>query len=117
MKEKYPLFVAWFDFILTLLGHIERFPKSVRFSLSDRMINLSLETMELIIGAIYTRERRHILRKINLNLEVMRIYIRLSHEKRYISTGQYEFLTERIEAAGRMIGGWAKTHEKSQRIV
>ena len=64
--------------------------------------------MELIVEAIYTKDRRPILNRINLILEKQRVLFRMSHDRRFISTSQYEHVSRAIEEAGRMVGGWKK---------
>jgi hypothetical protein len=108
MKTDYHLYVSWFGVVQDIIERAEKFPKSVRFTLADRMINLSFDVMELIVEAIYTKDRALLLKKANLQVEKLRIYVRLSFERRFLSVNQYEFLSERMEEAGRMVGGWIK---------
>ncbi len=76
MRERYPIFVHWYQTVDWILSAAERFPKIVRFSLASRLIEAALETMELIVEAIYTKERVHILDRINLLLERQRVLFR-----------------------------------------
>jgi hypothetical protein len=55
MKEDYPLFVKWFEATDWILDTVEKFPKSVRFTVSGRIANMALDVMEGIIEAIYTK--------------------------------------------------------------
>jgi hypothetical protein len=108
MKEDYPLFVHWLSALDWILDTAERFPKSVRFSLAGRIADLSLDVMEGIVEAIYSKQRRHILDRCNLYIEKLRVLFRISHRRRYISMGQYEHVSGLLDEAGRMIGGWRK---------
>jgi len=90
------------------MDRCEKFPKSVRFSFTGRILNLSLDILELVIEAIYTKERSYILRKINLYIEKLRVFFRLSFNRKYLSLNQYEFISKELNEFGRMIGGWAK---------
>ncbi len=109
MKEDYPLFVHWFNTLDWTLGMVENFPKNARFSVASRISDLALDTLELVIEAIYTKQRQPILDRINLVLEKQRVLFRLSHQRRYISTRQYRHVSEAIDEAGRMVGGWRKS--------
>lgn len=93
------------SYLLDLCG---KFPKNVRFNLSNRITNLSLDVMELIVEAIYTKQRNAPLHKANLAVEKIRILIQLSTKKKYISLKQYRFITLEINECGKMIGGWMK---------
>lgn len=107
-NENYPVFKKWYEILNWIMDRSEKFPKSVRFSFTNRILNISLEVLELVIEAIYTKERSHILRTINLYIEKLRVFFRLSYQRKYISLRQYEFVSKEINEFGRMIGGWAK---------
>ena len=108
MREDYPIFVKWMDATDWILDTVEKYPKSVRFTLSGRIGNLTLDVLEGIIEAIYTKDRFHILRRINLYIEKLRVLFRISHSRQFVSTRQYEFIGEQLNETGRMIGGWMK---------
>lgn len=113
MKENYPLFVHWFSTVDWILSACERFPKNVRFSLASRLAEAGLDTLMLIIEAIYRKNRLPILDEINLLLEKQRVLFRLSFNRRYLSARQYEYIAAAIDEAGRMTGGWRnKLREK-----
>jgi hypothetical protein len=116
VKEDYPLFVHWYRNLDWILSTVEKFPKNTRFTLATKIANAALETMELIIEAIYTKERLHILDKINLYMEKLRVLFRIAHDRRYISTRQYEYISSAINEAGRMTGGWTKQSREKNRI-
>ena len=109
MKEDYPLFVHWYQTTDWILSTVERFPKSVKFSLGNRISEATLDIVELIIEAIYTRKRSHILDRINMGIEKQRVLFRIAHDRRYISTRQYEYIAKALDKAGRMTGGWKKS--------
>ncbi|MEW6267499.1 MAG: diversity-generating retroelement protein Avd [Thermodesulfobacteriota bacterium] len=106
MKEDYPLFVKWTEAVDWILDAVEKFPKSVRFTISGRIANLTLDIMEGIVEAIYASDRAHILNRLNLYMEKLRVLFRISHKRRYLSTRQYEHASGLIDESGRMIGGW-----------
>ena len=66
-----------YDVIVWLMGRVEKFPRSQKFTLGDRTVNLALDTLELLIEATYTRDRLVLLRKANVQLEKLRFMIRL----------------------------------------
>ena len=73
------------------------------------MVNLATDPTELRIEAIYTPERADLIRRINMNLEKLRLLNRLCKDRRYLSETQYEHLAREINKAGKMCGGWAKS--------
>jgi hypothetical protein len=108
MTQDYPLFEHWYRSTDWLLDRCEQMPRNVRFTLSSRIAELALDTLDLITQAIYAREKRPLLQRINLNLERLRILLRLCHDRRLISTAQLEFAAEAVRTAGAMCGGWLK---------
>jgi len=108
MKEDFPIFVKWFDTTDWILDTVEKFPKSVRFTISGRMANMTLDVMEGIIEAIYTKDRSYILERINLYIEKLRVMFRITYKRKYISAKQYEHVSGLLNETGKMIGGWKK---------
>ena len=111
MKENYPLFVHWYKTLDWILTTVERFPKNARFTLASRAADAALDVMESIVEAIYTRKRGHILDRINLLIEKLRVLFRIAHDRHYLSTRQYEHIAKALDEAGRMTGGWKKGFE------
>ena len=87
------------------------FPKCHRFTFGERMDNMALDCLELCIEAIYQPAdgKRTPLRKLNLNLEKLRIFWRIVSDKKWISLNQLAFVIAKIDEIGRMVGGWIKT--------
>lgn len=108
MRDDYPLFVHWYQTLDWILSTVENFPKKARFSLASRLADIAIDTIELIIEAIYTKDRRHILDRINLYMEKQRVLFRIAHDRKYISMRQYEYISKAIDEAGKMAGGWRK---------
>ena len=109
MKDDYPLYIKWRYIVEYLLDICGKFPKSVRFNLSDRLTNTSLDVLELIIEAIYAKRKADILLKANVYMEKIRALLQISVNKKYISVGQYEHISGEINEAGKMLGGWIKS--------
>lgn len=107
-REEYPLFVHWYKTLDWILTTVEKFPRQARFTVGQRLAELALETVESITEAIYTKRRSHILDRINLALEKQRVLFRIAHDRRYLSTRQYEYIAKALDEAGRMTGGWRK---------
>lgn len=104
----YPVFIQWYRTLNWILDRIDKMPKHLRFTLSNRIANLSLDVQTGIVEAIYSRERKPILRRINLQLEHLRILFRLCFERKLLSEKQYAFISQEINQTGKMIGGWEK---------
>lgn len=109
MKEDFPIFVKWLSATDWILDTVEKFPKSVRFTVSSRIANLTLDVTESIVEAIYTKNRSYILDKINIYIEKLRVMFRISFNRKYISIKQYEYVSGLLDNTGKMAGGWKKS--------
>lgn len=107
--KTYPLFDHWYKTTDWILDKCDRMPKHTRFTISGRIADATLEVLELITEAIYTKARRPILQHINLLLEKLRILFRLCFDRRYIGVAQYEYIQTELQTAGRMCGGWLQS--------
>jgi len=117
-REDYPLFVHYYRTLQWIMDTVERFPRSARFTLGDRLIDSGLNVVEHIVEAIYTRERVAPLDRANRELERQRVLFRIAHDRRYLSTAQYAHIAEALDEAGRMTGGWLRdTREKTRPSV
>ena len=101
-----------YDVITWLIGRVEKFPRSQKFTLGDRIVNLALDILELLIEATYTRDRLPLLRRANIQLEKLRYLIRLSHDFKLLSTKQYRHISGEINEVGKRIGGWIKSQTR-----
>ena len=109
MSDEVPtLFVHWEKFLGWLLDHTERFPRRLRFTLTNRIDNLVLDIYEGLVVARYTRHRIPILERINLDLEKLRLLLRLARDRGFLNRRSFEHGCKEIETAGRMVGGWLR---------
>ena len=85
-----PAVEAHFQLIAWLMQTVERFPRSQKFLLGDRIHNTALDVLEALIEATYTRDRRGHLARANLGLEKLRFFLRLAFEQRHLDVRRYE---------------------------
>jgi flagellar biosynthesis/type III secretory pathway protein FliH len=110
--EKYPIIEKWQEIENWMLDVIEKFPKSTRFTIGTRLVNMVLDVTEKLIEAIYTKNRTHILMQVNIYIEKIRIFNRLCLRRHYYSLKQYEHISTELQSFGSMLGGWIKSGVK-----
>ncbi len=113
--DELPLYVAWSEFLKWLLGRTEKFPRRVRLSVSNRLECLALDMLEDIVEARYTRERRAILKRMNLRLDKLRVLLRLCHERGFLAHEGYEYGFRQLSDVGAMVGGWYRAEGARER--
>lgn len=96
------------QFLVWLVPTVEKFPRSQKFLLGDRIQSTALDVLERLVEATYTRARGRPLQAANLGLEKLRILFRLAAELRMLDLRRYEFAARSLDEIGRMIGGWIK---------
>ena len=106
-----PVYALLVDLTGWTLDRTATLPKSHRFTFGERVDRLTLDCLELVIEAIYASPDKKAapLRRANLNLEKLRVFWRLIHERRWISAQQLLFVAQKLDEIGRMIGGWLKS--------
>lgn len=77
-RRQSPIFSKTSDFILWLLDHTEKFPKSERFRLARRLEDSAFAFYELLIQATRTSQKRRVLIQADLELEKLRLYVRMA---------------------------------------
>ena len=103
-----PVFVRWMEFVQWLLPATEKFPKRLRFTLTNRIDNLALDIVEELVEARYASQKHEQLQAVNRKLERLRILLRLAHHFQALPHQQYEFAMRALDEVGRMVGGWIK---------
>ena len=87
------------------------FPKAKRYTLGQKIDNLTLEILELSIAAgISLREKKlpH-LEKAIVSLDLLKILLRLAKDIQCLDNKKYIQLEESLQEIGRMLGGWKRS--------
>ncbi len=95
-------------FIRWLIPAIEKFPKSQKFLLGDRIQSTALDVLERLIEATYSKPRQTHLQSANLGIEKLRHMFRIASDLHYLDLNRCEFAARALDEVGRLIGGWAK---------
>jgi len=109
MFQDLSIFEKSYELILWIYPTVNKFPKYQRFILGQHIENTILKILEGVIEANQERNKFLYLKKISVNLDKLRILIRLSKDFKFISIRQYEFGARKINEIGKMLGGWIKS--------
>ena len=102
------------DLLLWLIPQLDKFPRSRRFTLGERLETGLLDVLELLVDAAYSRNKETSLKRANLRLEMVRHLWRLAHELKVMATRQYEHGAKLLDDLGRQIGGWLRSQESGE---
>lgn len=104
-----PIFAKTSNFLLWMMNHTENFPKSERFRLAKRIEDSAFDFYEELIRAVKDQDKRRFLMQADLELDKLRLYIRLAHQRKLTSHPQYLYAAEALTEIGKLLGGWLKT--------
>ncbi len=109
-----PALEAAYRFVLWLVPTVEKFPKSQKFLIGDRIQSTALDVMERLIEATYNKRRGRMLEDANLGIEKLRFLFRLSKDLKLLDMRRYEHAARELDEVGRLIGGWRKADHAAQ---
>jgi hypothetical protein len=110
MTEAPVLLLRWEQLVADLMDRTARFPKSIRFTFTQRIENLALDILAQLIRARFSigRARQTALAECDILLAQLRALLRMAHERRALDHKGYEHVSRQIDECGRMLGGWRK---------
>lgn len=104
------IFTQTYDLLSWLLPQCERFPKSQRFVITQRLQDAALDFQEAIFeaNALSGAQRLMQLQSADAHLNKLRLYLRLSQQWDWLSIGQYEHVSRMVAGVGKLLGGWIR---------
>lgn len=112
MKEyNLPIFKKVYDLYKAIHSLRNTLPKQDRHTVWQRTEQSNLHLIETIFRAASRTkdEKIPLLDEASVQLNLLRLHIRLAYDTKGINNGKYVTLQERIDEIGRMLGGWLKS--------
>lgn len=99
-----------YDLLLWLMPHINRLPKFYKQVLGKSIMEECLALLGLVIKANKQRGAERIKSQLNLSdeLDILRIFLRISKDLKLVSVKQYTYGAEKINEIGKMLSGWMR---------
>jgi hypothetical protein len=99
-----------FDLLAWLIPKAESFPRTFRSTVTHRLLHSALDLGEALTEAQVRRGplRARQLELSDAKLDQLRMYLRLAHQWRWLSDGQYEHVSRMVAEIGKLLGGWKK---------
>jgi len=105
------MFQKFYDLMVYSIPIINRFPKSQKFVLGQQIQNCMIDISKMIVQAnkFGDKHRLNNLYYIDVELEKLRMLIRLATDLGLMSREKYGNHSEKLVEIGRILGGWIKT--------
>lgn len=104
------IFSQTYDLLSWLLPQCERFPKSQRFGVTQRLQNAALDFQESIFDANANSGAQRLahLQTADARLNKLRLYLRLAQQWGWLGSGPYEHVSRMVASVGKLLGGWIR---------
>jgi 23S rRNA-intervening sequence protein len=112
LHTELPIYKAAFNLLDTVTDLTAQFPRNFRASMGEQIRLECVRTLTAVARANIARDKSPHLEVLLESLHVIEILMRLSRDKRFISTAQYARTIECTSAIGRQAMGW----KKAQRV-
>jgi four helix bundle protein len=109
-RGELPIFSKAYDFLAWLVPLTNNFPRAQRHTVTQRLLDAGLDFLERLVDANNARGqgRLRLLEAADAELDKVRLYLRLAHRWRWITSAQYEHAGRLVAELGRLLGGWQK---------
>lgn len=104
-----PIFTKLYDFYKNLSQQITTFPKIKRYTLGQKLDNLTLEIFELLFSIPQTQNRIPILQQMSVKLDLLKVLLRLSKDTQALTSKNCLELQLMLQEIGKMLGGWIRS--------
>ena len=108
MAKELKVIADFYDFMLWLIRHTEKFPRHHRYSLGLAMENRLQTILALLLQAKYSKDKAEALGKANLELEVLRFQVRMAKNLLALPIKSHGFAAKTMQSIGSQVGGWLK---------
>ena len=110
-----PLYLSVYKLLLYLYILVNNFPKSYKYSLGKDILDLTWETLDLIIltNNLPNKEKSLSIIRVSVAFDKLKIRLRLALEIKLINCQKFAYLVEMNEEIGKMLTGWLKWSERT----
>jgi len=106
MLDDLIIYQKTYDLMLWLHPVVNKFPKSQRFVVGQRIENKTLDLVHSMIVANALRDKSAMLEQASVELDELRIFLRLAKDLHFMNVKQYGVAAEKMNEIGRLLSGW-----------
>ncbi len=109
LHTELPIYKVAYDLLDAITDLAKNMPRDFKQSIGGKLRDEGVEIVTLIFRANCAREKAPYLDKLIERLQVAELLLRLSRDKRLISTGQYAKAVDLTNKVGKQAGGWRRS--------
>jgi hypothetical protein len=103
-----PVFQQGYDLNLEIYRATHSFPREYKYTLGQKLKEISAEMLDWIVVINSQENKAPYFSKIKLQVERLRIQIRVAYDLKIINSKRLEFLSRNIEEISKQVSGWEK---------
>jgi len=103
-----PVFQKGYDLTLEIYRTTHNFPREYKYTLGQKLKEISNELLDWIVITNSQKDKSPYFSKIKLQIERLRIQIRVSYDLKIINSKRLEFLNRMLEEISMQVCGWEK---------
>lgn len=104
-----PIYKVAYDLLNIITDLSKDMPRDFKASIGGKLRDETVEIVNLIFRANVAVEKVPYLTKLIERLQVTELWLRVSRDKRIISTKQYARAVELTQSIGKQAGGWRRS--------
>jgi len=108
LHHQLPIYKVAYDLLNAITDLAKNMPRDFKASIGGKLRDECVEIVVLIFRANCSREKAAHLESLIERLQVAELLLRLSRDKRLISTGQYALAVELTNSIGKQASGWRR---------
>jgi len=108
MSQQSPIFIKTEAFMVWLFQHTTKFPRHERFRLAQRIEEALFGFHACLVRATASDKPQVYLTEADIQLNLLRAYLRLAVELKYTTPQQYQHASAHTSEIGRLLGGWLR---------
>ena len=110
-----PMYDAIYRYLRELYSLKGRLSKNLRNDLGQALCISGLRSLKLVVFANGSEKKDAPLRDLALEIEVQWAYLRLVHDQKGMSLGQFEAFGKRLTEISKQVTAWRKWHKEELR--
>ena len=114
------IYKQYLELIYYMEKILMKYPKCERFALVTNIKNNTYAGMKYIIlayKAFKRDEKFNYLNKLDVNLKMLKVFIRISYKQKYINVKNYAAWSRKIANIGNLLGGWMKNVQDYKKCI